>query len=914
MQNKHSRTNLKLLQTLIFSFFLVLLAISADTKVFASTSVAFFQTKPQQIDSPKRDTTKKVMKKSSLDSKLEYYAKDSAVVDRKNEVQYLYGGARVKYEGLELDAEFIRFDNKSKIVFAKGSTNDKGKYYGRPIFKTEEQGSSMADSLTYNLNAKNGVVHGVFTEQEGGFFSGGKTKMQPDNEFHVHGTTYSTCNLPHPHFGIYITKGIATEKHIITGPVYMKFEDIPMPLGLPFAFFPKPNKKASGFILPTPGEDATKGFSLLGGGYYMAFNDYLDARLITNIYTNGSYDLNLVSNYTKRYKYNGNINLTYSSTRNGLEGTPQYAPVKTIMIGWTHSQAANAKPGTTFSASVNAGSSRHNAVTAGNGSYDPNKFLQNTMSSSIAYGKVFGDGLFNFTSALTHNQQTNGDSRNISLTLPDVSLNMSTISPFDSKKRVGEAKWYQKLTLGYSMTAYNRVSTTEDVLFSKSGLNSFTNSISHNVPISLPFTLFKYLNFSSGVNYSEKWDFKTLQNRYIRTATGTGYEVRSDTVNGFKRGAQYSISTSMSTKIYGIKQFKGNGSIRAMRHVMTPSIGFSYAPGFAADKYGYYKTAEFYTDDIRPGMSEPTGEVVKDQYGNPLLYSVFMGGGPPQFRSGSISFAMDNNVELKVRNRKDTTGTGERKLAILQGLSLNANYDLFRQNKKLSNINFSGRSQFTEKLGINFSGAFSPYMVDLVPFTSGTGSSATTTYSYQEIDRYVWKDGKLPRLTTFTLSFDYSLNPEAFKKRNENLDKLNNQNAPVTRTQEQIDALNAVSRDPNAFVDFNIPWNFSFAYSFNYNNPLGRPETRSITNTLNFSGDFNLTPKWKIQYTSGYDFKAKNLSQTSFSIYRDLHCWDMSASWIPFGAYQSYSIDIRVRASVLQDLKLSKRKGFWTRY
>ena len=901
---------MKVLKTLILFALVLIITLLVDNKVFAVES-SFFQNVPPQSDTLKRDTTKKQLKRSGLDSKLEYYAKDSTVTDRKNQITYLYGNARVKYEGLELDAEYIRFDAKKKLFFAKGKVNDKGKYIGRPIFKTADQGSSMADSLSYNTETGKGVVSGVFTEQEGGYFSGGKTKLQPDNEFHVSGTTYSTCNLPHPHFGIQITKGIATENHIITGPVYLKFEDIPMPLGVPFAFFPKPNKKSSGFILPTPGEDATKGFSLTGGGYYMAFSDYLDGRLMGNIYTNGSYDLNLISNYTKRYKYNGNLNLTYSSTRNGLEGTPEYTPQKTFYVGWSHSQGANARPGTNFSASVNAGTSNHLAVTAANGTYDQSQFLRNTLSSSISYGRVFGDGLFNFTSALRHNQET--ETKTISLTLPEIALSMSTISPFDSKKRLGEAKWYQKLTVGYSMNASNTVNTTEDVLFSKDGLNRFTNSVNHNIPVSLPFTFAKYFNFSSSLTYNEKWDFKTIRNRYIRN--GNGYEARPDTVNGFKRGGQYSLGTSMSTKIYGIKQFRGDGGIRAIRHVMTPSVSFSYRPDFAKESYGYYKKAFYYTDDVRPGRSVPTGEQVFDSFGNPVLYSVFMNGGPSQGKSGSIGFSLDNNVELKVRNRKDTTGNGERKLAILQGLSFSTGYDLFRPNKKLAPISFSGRSQFTEKLGINFSGSLSPYVVEQVPYTTGVGQNQVTTFSYQELDRFVWQDGKIPRLTNFTFSFDYSLNPEAFKKRNENMGKLNNAvNTPAARTQEQMDALNAVSRDPNAFVDFNIPWNFAFSYKFDYSNSLGRPETRTLTNTLNFNGDFNLTPKWKIQYTSGYDFKAKNLSQTSFSIYRDLHCWDLSANWVPFGAYQSYSIDIKVKASVLQDLKLSKRKGFYTKY
>ncbi len=888
----------------------MLLALLLDNKVFASPSATYFQIIPQQQDTLERDTTKRPLKKSGLDSKLEYYAKDSTVTDKKNQITYLYGSARIKYEGLELDAEYIRFDAKNKLFFAKGVMNEKGKYIGRPIFKTEGQGSSMADSISYNTETGKGIVSGVYTEQEGGFFSGGKTKMQPDNEFHVSGTTYSTCNLPHPHFGIHITKGIATENHIITGPVYMKFEDIPMPIGLPFAFFPKPNKKSSGFILPTPGEDYTKGFSLTGGGYYLAFNDYMDARLMGNIYTNGSYDLNLVSNYTKRYKYNGNINLSYTSSRNGLEGTPEYEPQKAFNIGWSHSQGANARPGTTFSASVNAGTSSYNQITAGTGTYDANQILRNTMSSSVSYGKVFGNGLFNLTSALTHSQEI--QTKTISLTLPQVSLNMSTLNPFDSKNRVGEQKWYQRLTVGYNMNASNTVNTTEDQLFAPGGFDRFTNSVDHTIPISLPFTLFNYLNFSSSVNYNEKWDFKTIRNRYIRTSTGN--EVRTDTVNGFRRGGQYSLSTGMSTKIYGTKQFGQEGAVRAMRHVMTPNVSFSYRPDFSKLSYGYFKEQQYYTDDIRPGMSVPTGEYVRDNLGNIQKYSIFPNGGPAAGEQASIGFSLDNNVELKVRNKKDTTGTGERKLAIIQGLTFSSSYNFLALQKKLAPVNFSGRSQFTEKLGINFSGQFSPYMVDEVEYVTGTGATQVRSYSYQEVDRYVWNNGKLPRLTNLSFSFDYSFNPEAFKRRNENIDNINNQQNTASRTQEQIDELNRISRDPNAFVDFNIPWNFSFSYSFNYSNPLGRAETRNLSNTLNFNGDFNLTPKWKIQYTSGYDFKAKNLSQTSFQIYRDLHCWDLSASWVPFGAYQSYSIDIKVKASVLQDLKLSKRKGYYTRY
>eukprot|EP01136_Pigoraptor_vietnamica_P035769 Opistho-1_new@101460 len=318
-----------------------------------------------------------------LDDKIERYAKDSTIIDVKNGIMQLYGDARVIYGEFELDAAYIRYDTKTNLIFARGITNEKGKYVGRPIFKMGGGGSSIADSLTYNTSTKQGTVSGVFTEQEGGFFSGGKTKVQPDNEFHVSNTTYSTCNLPEPHYGIHITKGIATENQIITGPVYLEFEQVPLPIAIPFAFFPKPNKRSSGIILPTPGEDATRGFSLTNGGYYFAFNDYWDARLTGNIFTNGSYDLNLATNYIKRYKYNGNFNLAYSSTRNGLEGTPEYAPKKNFHIAWMHSQNANARPGTTFSASVNAGTSNYFRVSAANASYDINQIAQNTLNSSI---------------------------------------------------------------------------------------------------------------------------------------------------------------------------------------------------------------------------------------------------------------------------------------------------------------------------------------------------------------------------------------------------------------------------------------------------------------------------------------------------------------------------------------------------
>lgn len=906
---------MKLLRDIILLITTILLT-SVGNTAFGYANFSFQQV--QQKDTVKADTTKKKMIKGAggLDDKIERYAKDSTIIDVKNGIMQLYGDARVIYGEFELDAAYIRYDTKTNLIFARGITSEKGKYTGRPIFKMGKEGSSIADSIYYNTATKQGTVHGVFTEQEGGFFSGGKTKVQPDNEFHVSNTTYSTCNLPEPHYGIHITKGIATENQIITGPVYLEFEQVPLPIAIPFAFFPKPNKRSSGIILPTPGEDATRGFSLTNGGYYFAFNDYWDARLTGNIFTNGSYDLNLATNYIKRYKYNGNFNLAYSSTRNGLEGTPEYNPQKNFHIGWTHTQNANARPGTTFSASVNAGTSNYFRVSAANATYDINQIAQNTLNSSISYGKVFGNGLFNFTSALTHSQET--QNKTISLTIPTVSLNMSTINPFDSKTRVGNQKFYQKLTVGYSLQASNTVNTKENLLFQKEGLKRFQNGMQHNIPISLPFNLFQYLNFNTSVNYTERWYLQSIQKRYIQRQNSDSVAI--DTVNGFKRAGEYSLSMGMSTKLYAKKEFKNLGNIKAIRHVMTPNISFTYKPDFSNNS-SYYKNQVYYTNDIRPNKSVPIAsdgtQYLKDVNGKILKYSVFeqsIYGGPSAGKQASIGFSVDNNVELKVLSSKDTTGTGEKKIPIIQGLTFSSSYNFVADSLKLAPINFSGRSQFTDKLGFNFSGVFNPYVVQNVTTVYNSGTTQTTSSSYREIDRFVWQDGKLPRLTNFTFSFDYSLNPDALKSRNKNMDAVKNQPNPSGRTQEQLDQLAAISRDPNAFVDFNIPWNIAFSYSFNYSNQYGLASTRNISNTLNFNGDFNLTPKWKIQFNSGYDFKAKNLSYTSFAIYRDLHCWDLSANWVPFGTYQSYSIDIKVKASILQDLKLSKRKGYYTRY
>ena len=867
---------------------------------------AFYSFSLQQIiqqDTSKRDTTKKEAKNnSSLDQKVEYRA-DSVKFSKNKSIVYMYGNARVNYGDFELDADYIRYDSKNNVIFASGRNDPKtNRYVGKPIFKTGTDGSAIADSLYYNSQTTKAKVFGVFSEQEGGFFSGGQSKKQIDDELHIKNVMYSTCNLPHPHFGLMISKGIVTEKQIITGPVYMIIEDIPTPLGLPFAFFPKPNKRTSGVILPTPGEDATRGFFLQNGGYYLGLNDYWDAKLLGSIYTNGSYETSLLSNYTKRYKFNGNIGINYASVKNGLEGTEAFRnPNKDFAIRWSHSQNANAHPGTTFSASVNLTSSSYYVNTAANQSYDLNAIARNTSNSSISYSKTFSNNM-NYSVSMTANQTL--QTRDISLRLPDVTFNVPTFSPFDSKDRVGEQKWYQKITVGYATQASNGIDTKDSLLFSNDGLKRLKSGFSHNIPINMSFTALKYLNFSLGGTYNEVWNFQHIQKRFTTFDDGT-YTQRIDTLSGFKRAGSYSLSTSMSTKIYGQKKFKNLGNIMAMRHVVTPSVSFNYSPDFTKAGSGPFLA-----------MKNQNGAPILDAYGKEMTYSIFEGmayQGSFPGKSAAIGFGVDNTVELKVKSKKDTTGTGERKIPIIQGLSINGSYNFLAQRNKLSTLSFNGRSQFTDKLGIGYNGVFDPY--DVEPSTNSNGEVIRNTDGtpvYVRSNNYLLKRGRLARLTSFGFSFDYSLNPEALKKKNEVNDKLGETAKQKGMSPIQSEQLAAIARDPNAFVDFNIPWNFSFAYSFQYSkNDSG---VSSVSNTLTFNGDFNLTPKWKFTFNSGYDFQNNGLIPMNVGIYRDLHCWDMSINWVPYGAYKSYSLTLKVKASILQDLKLSKRQGFYNTY
>ncbi|RYY37601.1 MAG: LPS-assembly protein LptD [Sphingobacteriaceae bacterium] len=816
------------------------------------------------------------------------HAEDSIIVDNVKDMMYLYGKARVTYQDVQLDAEYIRVDKKNHLIFASGAKSPKtGRYIGRPIFKQGNDKPAFADSLLFDYDTKKGKIFNPATEQDGNFISGGQAKKLNDEEVAYRNVIFSTCNEPFPdtHFGIVITKGIGEKKRIISGPAYLEILNVPLPLAIPFGFFPKPDSRTSGVILPTFGEDAKLGFFMRNLGYYIALNDNIDFTNNASIYSKGSYELSTAARYLKRYKYQGNMTLSYGSHNYGLPGDP---PRKDFNISWTHSQDPNANPGTTFSASVNAGTSSFYQNSPAGQNYSLTQLTQNNLRSSISYGKTWAGTPFNLNVSLGHSQDI--AQKRVTIDFPTVSFNMSTLSPFDSKSRVGEQKWYQKITVGYSMQAQNKVDNIpESQLFTSETLSRrMKNGMQHQIPIGLSLNVLKYFQFNTSANYTERWYLQSIRKRYDRDdpTVSPGTPV-TDTVTGFARNGSYNLSAGMSTKVYSIANFKGK--LRAIRHVMTPSISFNYTPDFSDPSYGYYRT-------IVSDAAIPFGYTAQ-------TYSIFeqsVYGGPGRGQSAGIGFNLDNTIDAKLRPSATDTSNTDKKISLLQGLTLSTFYNFAADSIKLSNINFSGHTGlFGQKVNISFNGSLNPYVTQSLDSIS----NGRVIRFARPLARYSWQDGKFPRLVSFNVSMSGSLNSTSFSPK-----KQNQPNTLNNMTPEQSSKLAMLNSDPGAYIDFNVPWNISFSYNFTYSNNV---VTKNTTNTLMLSGDVSISPKWKVQYSTNFDLKQLKLADaTSFAIYRDLHCWDLSVQWLPFGYYKSYNVTIKVKSSILQDLKLTKRSDY----
>ncbi|WP_243749295.1 putative LPS assembly protein LptD [Mucilaginibacter agri] len=845
-----------------------------------------------------KDTSSK--SKGNLENLVKWTAEDSSYVDKERNIMYLYGRARVTYEDFEVDADYIRVNQKTHEIFARGQKDPKThRYVGRPIVKQKSDKPAAADSMFYNYETKKAKVFNPASEQTGNFISGGVAKKLNETEVAYHNVLYSTCDLPYPdtHFGIVITKGIAEKNQIVSGPAYLEIAGVPLPLAIPFGFFPKPNSRASGVILPTFGEDAKRGFFLQNFGYYVGINDNIDLTNMASVYSKGSYELSTTARYIKRYAYQGTAKLSYSSNKYGNPGDPA---TKSYNILWSHAQDPNASPGSIFSASVNAGSSNYYSNSPGTQNYNYQQMTQATLHSSIAYSRTWAGTPFNLAVSATHSQDI--ANKTISIELPSFTFNMASISPFDSKDRVGEQKWYQRLTISYSSTGTNKVDNVpENNLFKSSITKRLQSGFKQTIPVGLNLTFLKYFQFSTNATYNEFWNFQTVNQHYDRlntsitsTTSSSNPNLVIDTAFGFKRTGQYNLGASLSTKLYGTMNFKGK--LQAIRHVMTPSFSFNYSPDY---------TNASYNKTIVSQVAVP--------YPYQLTrYSTYANSAYPVTatpKQAGIGFSLDNTLEAKIRPKATDTSQTAKKVQILQGFSISTFYNFAADSFRLSTISLTGHTAvFNQKLNISFGGILDPYVLNV---RDSIQNGVIVKYS-KLVDRFTLQDGHLPRLTSFFVSASINLNSKSKmpNKFNPNLPNSINANTMRGLTPDQAERLALVSQDQTAFVDFNVPWNVNLNYNFTYGNTNGYQTT--VAHTIQANGDLNITPKWKVTVQSDVDIRKQKVSNIQFGFYRDLHCWDLSMQWTPFGYYKMYNVMLRVKASILQDLKLSKRNDYTT--
>jgi hypothetical protein len=831
----------------------------------------------------------------ALEDEVKYQAEDSVVYEAGTSKVRLYGNATVDYTDLRLTAAFIEVDLSRNTAFAHGVEDSSGRRRGKPVF-TQGSDKYEAEAMTYNFRSKRAKIQGVVTQQGEGYIHGESVKKTPENEMYIRDARYTTCNQEHPHFHIQASKiKVIPGKKLVTGPFNLHFMDLPTPLGFGFGIFPTPKSATSGIIVPTYGEAVDRGFFLRNGGYYWHINDYVDARFLGDIYSKGSYGFSVISSYKKRYSFGGNVDIRYSFRK---AGDDDLTPVgKDFWLNWTHTPETRGT--SSFSASVNLGTSSFNQ----RNSFSTNNYLSSSFSSNIAYSKTFRGTPFSM--GINARQQQNVVTNQVDLELPSFNLNMNRIFPFRGKS--GSSKtWYQKIGIAYNLTAQNSISNApvsgaavsgvklvqevnplRDSLlpFSQENfrplLDRMRSGVRHSVPVSTSFSFLKYLQVSPSFNYEEYWYRQRLSYSWIESERA----VDVDTIRKFSRAYQYSGSVSMQTRLYGMFFIRRAG-IEAIRHVMNPSISFSYRPDFSDPRYGM----------VQEVQADTTGRKVKL---SPFAGAVY-GGSPAQGRSGAISFSLVNTIEMKVRNKKDSTGKEAfKKINLLDNLSASGSYNLAADSFQLSPISLSARTTLFDKLNINLNGVLDPYSYQ----AAVRNEAGQVIRAQRRLPQYAWNSGRgVGQISSLNLAASTSLNPKAREKKN-----LKRKNLSMQEERE-LDFINA---NPELFVDFSIPWNLNVSYNISYSK--NGFEKSSIMQSMNFSGDVNLTAKWKLGFSSGYDFVNKTLVYPNINLYRDLHCWEMRFNWVPTGNRGSYSIDINVKASVLQDLKLSRRRSWFDR-
>ena len=879
-----------------------------DTTKMDSLQLAIYHHNKAIDDSIRADSMMRA-RSNGIDAPVKYSAEDSLVYDAESGTAYLYGNSKVDYENMKLTSDKVHMNLDKSTVRATGTVDStaEGGIKGKPVF-TMGKDEYKSDTMAFNFKSKKGLIKGVYTEQQDGFLSGEVGKRDSTGSIYLQHGRYTTCDKPHPDFYIALSRAkVRPGKDVVFGPAYLVVADVPLPLAIPYGFFPFSKKYSSGFIMPSYGDESDRGFYLRDGGYYFAISDKWDLKLLGEIYTKGSWGVSAASNYRKRYRYSGSFLFSYQDSKTGDKGLPDFAEQESFKIQWNHRQDPKANPYSSLAASVNFATSSYERNNL-NSMYNPQTLTQSTRTSSVSWSTGFSSiGLS--LSATTNLAQNMRDS-SIQITLPDLNISLSRFYPFKRKHLVGKERWYEKISMSYTGQLANSISTKEDKLLHSNLIKDWKNAFQHTIPVQANFTLFNYINVTPSFNFTDRMYSKKVTRGWDNTLQK---EVVRDTTYGFHNVYNWSMNVGASTKLYGFwvpnRKLFGD-KIQAIRHVITPQVSFSYSPNFGARRYGYYDSYQ-YTD--------ASGNVKLVEYSpyQDELYSV-----PGKYKTEMISWDVSNNIEMKVKSDKDTTGY--KKISIIDELGASMSYNAAADYHRWSDLSMRLRLKWWKNYTFSMNAQFATYAYEL----DANGKPYVGNHTE-------WGFGRLPRFQGMSQNFSFTLNPEKLKKwfgrkDDKDDDKVSvDSDGPDTNIESNMDddlekgkyaakkkRGNIAETDDDGYMSFNMPWSLTIGYGITMReNTAGRFNTKTMrypykfTQTLNFSGNIRISDGWNINFSSGYDFENHAMSMTTASLSRDLHCFNMSAS-VVLAPYTSYNFTFRCNAATLTDaLKYDKRSG-----
>ncbi len=874
-----------------------------DTTKMDSLELAIYKHNKHIDDSVRLDSINR-KKSNSIDAPVTFSSDDSLVYDATAKRAFLYGNSNVKYQNMDLKSDRVQMSLDSNLVHATGKADTTGKLIGKPVFVMGKD-TYESDTISFNFKTKKGFINSVYTAQEDGFLTSEKSKRDSSGVLYLQHGRYTTCDQEHPDFYIALSRAkVRPGKDVVFGPAYLVVADVPLPLAIPYGFFPFTKSYSSGFIMPSYGDESSRGFYLRDGGYYFAINDKWDLKLLGEIYTKGSWGLSAASNYRKRYKYSGSFFFSYQNTKNGDKGMPDYAEQTSFKLQWSHRQDAKANPYTSLSASVNFASTSYERNNLSS-MYNPQSYTQSLRTSSVSWSSSFSS--IGLTLSGTANLSQNMIDSTVSLSLPDLNIAVSRFYPFKRKHMAGKERWYEKISVSYTGQLQNSIDTKESKLFKSNLIKDWRNAFRHEIPIQANFTLFKYININPSFNFTDRM----YTNKETQSWDEENQEAVRDTTYGFYNVYDWRMSVSASTKLYGFwvpsRKIFGD-KIQAIRHVLSPQVSFSYAPDNGSR---YYETYQ---------KTNPDGSVELVEY-SPFQNSLY--GIPSRGKTGSITFDLGNNLEMKVKSDKDSTGF--KKISLIDEFGLNMGYNMADKERPWSDLTMRIRLKWWKNYTFNLNAVFATYAYEL----DENGNPYVGTHTE-------YSKGRFGRFQGMSQNISFTLTPEKIKKwfgggddedkekdeekdDTDNTDIESNVDDDLVRGQHGAEKESAgkAETDEDGYMKFSMPWSLTFGYGISMRENTGGKFNKKtmrypykFTQTLNFSGNIRISDGWNISFSSGYDFENKEMSMTTASLQRDLHCFNMSCS-VVLAPYTSYNFSFRCNAATLTDaLKYDKRSGF----